>query len=173
MPYSRYTIKTASLQYLQSRCVCGTSSNRLYYLCASSRLEIVALYSVARGCRTPICPPRVKFLTRNFSFLPSTAKVHYFMPAVMGDGTDYPSPRSEGPTGPSAILIAAPESISPSPKMNDHLSGIANVPPDGSRPRLSVRRSRDPPKNESNQIFCDHIDCQPNPPTFRRPCEWK
>ncbi|CRG89669.1 hypothetical protein PISL3812_06708 [Talaromyces islandicus] len=86
----------------------------------------------------------------------------------MGDGTDYPSPRSEGPSGPSAILIAAPESLSP-PKMTDSVSNPAT---DGTRPRLSVRRSRDPPKNEVNQIYCDHIDCQSNPPTFRRPCEW-
>ncbi|KAE8554385.1 hypothetical protein EYB25_002924 [Talaromyces marneffei] len=90
----------------------------------------------------------------------------------MGDGTDYPSPRSEGPTGPSAILIAAPESLSPPTKMTDPLSNLANVSVDGTRPRLSVRRSRDPPKNENNQIFCDHVDCQANPPTFRRPCEW-
>jgi hypothetical protein len=27
---------------------------------------------------------------------------------------------------------------------------------DGARPRLSVRRARDPPKNSEGQIFCDH-----------------
>ncbi|KAJ5578283.1 uncharacterized protein N7459_007247 [Penicillium hispanicum] len=43
---------------------------------------------------------------------------------------------------------------------------------EGTRPRLSVRRARDPPKNSEGQIFCDHPDCQTSPPTFRRPCEW-
>lgn len=44
---------------------------------------------------------------------------------------------------------------------------------EGTRPRLSVRRARDPPKNPEGQIYCDHPDCQAAPPTFRRPCEWK
>ncbi|CDM28578.1 hypothetical protein DTO013E5_974 [Penicillium roqueforti] len=43
---------------------------------------------------------------------------------------------------------------------------------EGARPRLSVRRARDPPKNAEGQIFCDHVECQSAPPTFRRPCEW-
>lgn len=43
---------------------------------------------------------------------------------------------------------------------------------EGSRPRLSVRRTRDPPKNAAGQIYCDHPECQQSPPTFRRPCEW-
>lgn len=88
----------------------------------------------------------------------------------MGDGTDYPSPRSEGPGGPPSVLVSAPEAISPTPKMTEQASpGLV----DGTRPRLSVRRARDPPKNAAGQIYCDHPDCQANPPTFRRPCEWK
>ncbi|GES59217.1 C2H2 transcription factor [Aspergillus terreus] len=43
---------------------------------------------------------------------------------------------------------------------------------EGARPRLSVRRARDPPKNAAGQIFCDHPECQQAPPVFRRPCEW-
>lgn len=88
----------------------------------------------------------------------------------MGDGTDYPSPRSEGPGGPPSVLVTAQESISPTAKMTEQPSpGLV----DGTRPRLSVRRARDPPKNPAGQIYCDHPDCQANPPTFRRPCEWK
>ncbi|KAL2000271.1 hypothetical protein VTN02DRAFT_3334 [Thermoascus thermophilus] len=87
----------------------------------------------------------------------------------MGDGTDYPSPRSEGPGGPPSILVTAQESLSPTAKMPEQPSpGLV----DGTRPRLSVRRARDPPKNPAGQIYCDHPDCQANPPTFRRPCEW-
>ncbi|KAK2744179.1 hypothetical protein FQN57_004439 [Myotisia sp. PD_48] len=40
------------------------------------------------------------------------------------------------------------------------------------RPRLAVRRSRAPPRNEMGFIYCDHVGCQDNPPVFRRPCEW-
>ncbi|OJJ49918.1 hypothetical protein ASPZODRAFT_149376 [Penicilliopsis zonata CBS 506.65] len=89
----------------------------------------------------------------------------------MGDGTDYPSPRSEDTGGPTTILVPPPSrNILPtSPKMTDQMaSGFV----DAARPRLSLRRARDPPKNATGQIFCDHADCQPSPPTFRRPCEW-
>ncbi|KAJ9219775.1 hypothetical protein DTO169C6_7859 [Paecilomyces variotii] len=87
----------------------------------------------------------------------------------MGDGSDYPSPRSEGPGGVASILASAQDTISPPPKMNEQPSpGMI----DGTRPRLSVRRARDPPKNTAGQIYCDHPDCQHSPPTFRRPCEW-
>lgn len=92
----------------------------------------------------------------------------------MGDGSDYPSPRSEAPHGATAaaasVLASATESLSSIARMNEQ-------PPisygEGARPRLSVRRARDPPKNSEGHIFCDHLDCQAAPPTFRRPCEWK
>ncbi|KAK2807938.1 hypothetical protein FQN50_005180 [Emmonsiellopsis sp. PD_5] len=42
----------------------------------------------------------------------------------------------------------------------------------GSRPRLAVRRAREPPRNSAGQIYCDHRDCQDQVPTFKRPCEW-
>lgn len=92
----------------------------------------------------------------------------------MGDGSDYPSPRSEGPNGALAasILASASESTPPIARMNDPQQPMSyNL--DGVRPRLSVRRARDPPKNSEGQIFCDHPECQAAPPTFRRPCEWK
>ncbi|KAF4770131.1 hypothetical protein N7455_006394 [Penicillium solitum] len=91
----------------------------------------------------------------------------------MGDGSDYPSPRSEGPNGALAasILASASESTPPIARMNDPQQPMSyNL--DGARPRLSVRRARDPPKNSEGQIFCDHPECQAAPPTFRRPCEW-
>ncbi|KAJ5940891.1 hypothetical protein N7516_001059 [Penicillium verrucosum] len=91
----------------------------------------------------------------------------------MGDGSDYPSPRSEGPNGALAasILASTSESTPPIARMNDPQQPMSyNL--DGARPRLSVRRARDPPKNSEGQIFCDHPECQAAPPTFRRPCEW-
>lgn len=35
------------------------------------------------------------------------------------------------------------------------------------------RRTQEPPRNEHGQIYCDHINCQGNEQTFKRPCEWK
>ena len=101
--------------------------------------------------------------------LPTTARGGVAI-ADMGDGSDYPSPRSEGPGGPTSILVTAQQSLSPTSKMNEQLSpGFV----ESARPRLSVRRARDPPKNPAGHIYCDHPDCQTAPPTFRRPCEWK
>lgn len=90
----------------------------------------------------------------------------------MGEGSDYPSPRSEGPNGALAasILASTAEASPPIPRMNEP-QPMAYI--EGARPRLSVRRARDPPKNSEGQIFCDHPECQAAPPTFRRPCEWK
>ncbi|KAJ5901962.1 hypothetical protein N7495_002490 [Penicillium taxi] len=96
--------------------------------------------------------------------------------------SDYPSPRSEAPPGPGATaasgLAFATENFAESiaaARMNSE----QQQPPapigyslEGPRPRLSVRRARDPPKNTEGQIYCDHPDCEANPPFFRRPCEW-
>ncbi|KAJ5729024.1 uncharacterized protein N7483_003532 [Penicillium malachiteum] len=89
----------------------------------------------------------------------------------MGDGSDYPSPRSEATHGlaTASVLASTAESLSSIARMNDQ-GPIGFM--EGTRPRLSVRRARDPPKNAENQIFCDHPDCETAPPTFRRPCEW-
>ncbi|KAJ5126974.1 hypothetical protein N7448_007753 [Penicillium atrosanguineum] len=64
----------------------------------------------------------------------------------MGDGSDYPSPRSEAPHGATAAsaLASATETLSSIARMNESMSYI-----EGTRPRLSNA-----------------------PPTFRRPCEW-
>ncbi|KAJ5291674.1 hypothetical protein N7478_000925 [Penicillium angulare] len=97
----------------------------------------------------------------------------------MGDGSDYPSPLSEAKHGITAaeVLASTAESLSTITRMNDQgpvpftgHTGVHSL--EGSRPRLSVRRARDPPKNTENQIYCDHPDCHEAPPTFRRPCEW-
>ncbi|KAJ5553417.1 hypothetical protein N7494_002795 [Penicillium frequentans] len=90
----------------------------------------------------------------------------------MGDGSDYPSPRSEAPHGAAAasVLASTAESLSIA-RMNEQQPPM-NYNIEGTRPRLSVRRARDPPKNTEGQIYCDHPECQAQPPTFRRPCEW-
>lgn len=90
----------------------------------------------------------------------------------MGDGNDYPSPRSESATGTAALLLpAGPDPLVHHPAMmNDQLEPSLVEPTP--RQRLSIRRSRQPPKNTAGQIYCDHPDCHQSPPTFRRPCEW-
>ncbi|CAI7674155.1 unnamed protein product [Penicillium manginii] len=92
------------------------------------------------------------------------------------DASDYPSPRSEAPhaaTTASVLASAhAQEGLSSIARMNEQPPTSITGYVEGTRPRLSVRRARDPPKNSEGQIFCDHIDCQEAPPTFRRPCEW-
>ena len=36
----------------------------------------------------------------------------------------------------------------------------------------SISQVQDPPRNNYNQIYCDHPECAPNPPIFSRKCEW-
>jgi hypothetical protein len=45
------------------------------------------------------------------------------------------------------------------------------APPNAQR-TTAVRRSDAPPRNEQGDIYCMHEDCEDNPPTFRRACEW-
>lgn len=37
----------------------------------------------------------------------------------------------------------------------------------------SDRRARSPPRNEHNQIYCDHVDCSGKNRTFKRESDWK
>lgn len=82
----------------------------------------------------------------------------------MSDTNGYPSPRSEGPR-------TSPMAGSGDEAAMDHQA----TPPSESvsKPRLAVKRQRDPPKNTDGLLFCDHPDCSKVLPTFRRPCEWK
>ncbi|PGH30686.1 hypothetical protein GX50_06550 [[Emmonsia] crescens] len=76
----------------------------------------------------------------------------------------YPSPRrSESPEITTAILL---------PKETKMAQEVSPATADGSRPRLAVRRTREPPKNAAGQIYCDHPDCHDHTPYFKRPCEW-
>ncbi|EEQ86997.1 C2H2 transcription factor, variant [Blastomyces dermatitidis ER-3] len=82
----------------------------------------------------------------------------------MGDKIGYPSPqRSESPEITTGVLLPM------EPKMAQEVSPAVV---DGSRPRLAVRRTREPPKTATGQIYCDHPDCRNHIPYFKRPCEW-
>ncbi|KAK5053122.1 hypothetical protein LTR84_002096 [Exophiala bonariae] len=52
-----------------------------------------------------------------------------------------------------------------------------NVPPNlintkFNRVQGAVRRARSPPRNEHNQMYCDHVNCDGKNQTFKRVCEW-
>lgn len=40
------------------------------------------------------------------------------------------------------------------------------------RHRVSIQRTQEPPRNENDEIYCNHEECGEHPPTFRRRCEW-
>jgi hypothetical protein len=52
--------------------------------------------------------------------------------------------------------------------MNEQVTTLDQGNIESTRSQLSVRRARNPPKNDQGQIYCDHTDCQATPPTFRR-----
>ena len=90
---------------------------------------------------------------------------------VMGGIDHYPSPHSgRGTRRHSIATIASPdESIARSPGMGNQTSPSS----EGSgRAKISIKRG-EPPRNEQEQIYCNHPDCMVDPPVFRRPCEWK
>lgn len=90
----------------------------------------------------------------------------------MSEDSDYPASRNDAPHEAivASALASATESRCSIARMNEQPTTNYMA---GKRPRLSIRRARDPPKNNDGQIYCDHPDCQGAPPTFRRPCEWK
>ena len=87
---------------------------------------------------------------------------------------NYPSPNSEGSgvhrhskdrshePGPVVMNTGNPDETSP--------SSVGSV----GRPRLSLKRDQEPPRNEVGQITCVHQECsRSTPPTFQRKCEWR
>lgn len=85
-------------------------------------------------------------------------------PAMTAE-TSYPSPGSEAQAG-SPVAMALSEQT-----MMDKQVSPAAI--DIARPKLAIKRDRDPPRNVAGQLYCDHPDCHNQTPTFRRPCEWK
>lgn len=109
---------------------------------------------------------------------------HPYHPALigglgMGEGQPQypPSPaHSDGAGRRHSIAVSSADSLTPTTPTAKMVSDHTSPSSAGSasrREKLSVKRERDPPRNPKNQIFCDHEQCAENPPTFRRPCEWK
>lgn len=85
----------------------------------------------------------------------------------MGGLDNYPpSPQSDQGRQPS---ITTPTSLPGSVNV-DHITTPGS---DGSKGvQMSVKRG-DPPRNAEKQIYCNHSECAGDPPTFRRPSDWK
>lgn len=84
----------------------------------------------------------------------------------MSGESDCSSPRVEAAGSIAVLTLSEKAIISPSISSNGLTGSLT-------RPRLAVKRARDPPKNAAGQIYCDHPECRDNTPVFRRPCEWK
>ncbi|WEW56658.1 hypothetical protein PRK78_002106 [Emydomyces testavorans] len=85
------------------------------------------------------------------------------MSEISGE-SDCSSPRV-APSAPIVVTLLQ-KTVMPQPSSGSGLKGTL------SRPRLAVKRARDPPRNAEGQIYCDHPECRDNTPVFRRPCEW-
>ena len=94
-----------------------------------------------------------------------------YNPSGMGVGEAY-SPPSERNRSTSVPTSASPgHSVMASPVVGQLSSPNSDT---SARARVSVRRTQEPPRNEQGEIYCNHEEClrNPQPPTFRRVCEW-
>ncbi|EER27192.1 Fungal specific transcription factor, putative [Coccidioides posadasii C735 delta SOWgp] len=92
------------------------------------------------------------------------AAVTALMSDISGE-SDCSSPRV-GASGPIAVVALIEQAGMAQSISSNGLTGSLT------RPRLAVKRARDPPRNAGGQIYCDHPECRENAPVFRRPCEW-
>ena len=103
---------------------------------------------------------------------PRRALFHYPVPPNMGISERYPlSPQSERHRSTSIPTSASPiHSLITSPVMSSSHSPQNSE--SSARHRVSVQRTQEPPRNGKDEIYCNHEDCEADPPTFRRRCEW-
>jgi hypothetical protein len=81
------------------------------------------------------------------------------------------SPQSERHRSTSIPTSASPiNSLITSPVMSTSQSPRNSE--SSTRQRVSVQRTHEPPRNEKGDIYCNHQECESQPPTFRRRCEW-
>ena len=87
----------------------------------------------------------------------------------LGNYQNYPSPHSDvsGPTNTSGLSVHAGLPMSPS-KIVAPSPSIAET----SDSRSSGRKPLEPTRNREGLLYCDFAECQANPPTFARLCEW-
>jgi hypothetical protein len=95
-----------------------------------------------------------------------------FQQPSMGISDAYPiSPQSERHRSTSIPTSASPHnSLLTSPAMSTSQSPHNSE--SSVRHRVSVQRPQEPPRNAKDEICCKHEECEADPPTFRRRCEW-
>lgn len=81
----------------------------------------------------------------------------------------YPSPRSDVSNRESSLCpVTMPEQTSPQiPVTNSPSVGHSS-----SSRRGSPSQTGEPPRNDFNQLYCEHPECAANPPAFSRKCQW-
>lgn len=88
----------------------------------------------------------------------------------MKSNLKYPySPPSEG--GTSTAHTTPETKLLPLAMADEHVP-IIPIAPTIPRAIHAIRRNRSPPRNERNEMFCDHVNCQGKSQTFKRVCEW-
>ncbi|RVX72156.1 hypothetical protein B0A52_04754 [Exophiala mesophila] len=87
---------------------------------------------------------------------------------IMKSNIQYPiSPPSERSLLPARTIL---ETKLIPPTMPDEHVPVTSIPQNIPRAIHAIRRTRSPPRNENNQMFCDHVACQGKDQTFRRVC---
>ena len=83
---------------------------------------------------------------------------------------DYPSPGSSASeqTNVTCPVNAMPGSAGSNPLDNTSPKSLYHSPQQES----GGQEGQDLPRNNAGQIYCNHLDCAQNPPTFMRKCEW-
>jgi hypothetical protein len=71
------------------------------------------------------------------------------------------------------------QNVSPPPSESDLAptnsspeTRASRIPMADNEVQSAVRRARSPPRNEHNQMYCDHVNCSGKNQTFKRVCEW-
>lgn len=107
---------------------------------------------------------------RHFSG-PRRALISNFQQPSMGISDVYPiSPQSERRRSTSIPTSASPHnSLLTSPAMSTSQSPHNSE--SSTRHRVSVQRAQEPPRNAKDEIYCNHAECEADPPTFRRRSE--
>ena len=103
---------------------------------------------------------------------PRQALFTNFPPSNMGVNEPYPlSPQSERHRSISIPTSGSPlNSLITSPVMSTSQSPHNSE--SSTRQRVSVQRMQEPPRNDKDEIYCNHEECVTDPPVFRRRCEW-
>ena len=92
----------------------------------------------------------------------------------MADPDIYPSPTSDASAGRLNRKAIPPDPGPVIASVNDPDQPSPSVVGSTVRPKLSLKRDHEPPRNEGGQITCVHPDCsREKPPTFQRKCEWR